>query len=266
MIDGAGICFFNHGTKCAIRLVVAAHSLRAHYGIPATVLDTGTEAAAPIMERIASDHRLLIDVKRITMKEYKKHTCYVRKASLWRDSPYRVTLLVDSDVLFLASPEPLIDAVGNPNNAGFLVTAFSDWVTTGMTIRKRIDLWHQFFPELQRLSLERAWPAINTGVVGWRRDEATDKILAEWEAVTITGQKLPWTDELAAQLIIRRWPHALAPECWNSSVLFTKDRAGAKIMHYHGSKNLRPEDGGRWLAAFVEARAKNIAGLPPLRQ
>lgn len=262
----SGICFFNHGLKHAARLVVAIHSLRRHYDGPVCVLDTGSTEAAGAMFFIADSARLRVSVQTFTMRQFRRNTCYCCKASLWRNSPFDRTLLVDSDTLFLKSPEPLLEMVADESRPGLLFTKFSDWRCDGRIIGGRLEKWRGVrceglgdINEIIDSAKRESKPAINTGVVAWANDTATREKLELWERLTLAGWRNPWTDELAAQIIASAVRVQLAPEIWNSSVLYALDRENAAIVHAHGGKHLRPEMGGRWLAEYRECCAKNVA-------
>lgn len=263
----AGILFFNVGTKCLARLAVAIHSLRKHYAGPATVLNVPCEENRGILQSVASDARLAVDVKEIPFNQLRRNSAYCAKAGLWRYSPYAASLLVDSDVLFLKPVYPLLQAIRDETLPGFLVTAFSDWVTNKKIIAGRIERWRGVRCEdfdvtwAVAKSLEAPFPAINTGLVSWRNDDATRPALEAWERLTLAGCRNPFTDELAAQLLVRRFPHQLMPETWNSSVLYGADKENAVVLHAHGSKHLRPEMRGRWIAEYNECAATGVARI-----
>lgn len=266
--DG-GYLFFNHSTGCLARLVVAIHSLRKLEPLAEIcVLDTGTPEAAMILAAIDNDPRLILHLKRFEMKQLRRNSAYVAKAGLWRHSPFRNSLLVDADVLFLKSPEPLLEMVCDTSKPGFVLTKFSDWTCSGRTISSRLEKWRNvkcdcvtdigaIIDKARRLSL----PAVNTGLVGMRRDKETSPVLEIWERLTLAGCRNPWTDELAAQIIATNAPVQLADEIYNSSVLYAKDRENAVCLHLHGKKHTRPEAGGRWIAAYRECCEQNMAGI-----
>lgn len=263
----AGIIFFNVGTKHVARLVVALHSLRKHYDGLASILNVTDLANNKIIDAITGDSRLAVDCLEIQFNQLRRNSAYVAKSGLWRHSPFDASLLVDSDTLFLKSPQPLLEQVAKRDKPGFLVTEFSDWQCDGRIISGRLERWRGVKCDgldvagLIDRTRQRKSPAINTGVVGMRCDDATLPTLKMWERLTTAGQRNPFTDELAAQILIDQYPHQLVAETWNSSVLYARDRENAAILHMHGGKHLRPEAGGRWEAEYRECCAAGIAGI-----
>lgn len=265
-----GILYFNHGTKHLVRLLVSLRTLRKHWPGPVTVLDTGESGG--IVEKIC--RALGADLKTIPFVARRRHSCYCMKASLWRHSPYEqgASLLVDADTTFEASPSSLLQIVATRLNPGFVVTRFSDWVTTGQIMRGRIEQWQGIVArpqggkkvvadELIRASLEMPHGAINTGVVGWRTDEGTIPTLKAWEALTHAGWRCSLTDEVAAQLILRTHRHTMLSDRYNLSCLFGKETDRVVIRHFHGNKCLRPECSRHWLPHYQDAIEENQADV-----
>lgn len=270
-----GVCYYNHGTKHLARLLVSLRSLRRHHTGPVQILDTGESGG--IVQRIAT--RLEADVTTIPHEALRRHSCYVAKAGLWRHSPFWTTLLLDADTLVAGSIEPLFNLLEGPESGNILVTRFSNWITTGDIMRGRIERWRGIWcpsvsreslksikaDELVEASLAEPHGAINTGVVGWCH-EATG-ILRDWERLTRTGWKLPITDELALQLLLRRYRHTMVDDRYNCSPIYGQNRQRAVIWHQHGSKHVERADGrGReghaiWWPEFCAAWRSNLAGL-----
>jgi hypothetical protein len=264
-----GVLFFNHGTKHAVRLLVALHSLRKVYAGPVCILDTGESSGIAMNIAAAFEG---VTIKQIPFVQYRRHSCYVAKASLWRHSPYPASLLLDSDTLVVKPIDGLLDTIAGETalaavSPGFFVTRFSDWTTTGNIIGGRIKRWSDVkckgldVAGMVKASLRETHAAINTGVLGFRSDAETFPTLEAWERLTQAGWRLPFVDELAAQLLLRKFPHTMLSERFNSSVLYAVDREAAVIVHGHGNKLLRPELEGRWLAEYGDCRQKNLAGV-----
>lgn len=263
-----GVIFFNHGQKHCARLVVALSSLRQHYGGPISILDTGESGG--VAESIAADGRLAVELQQIPFVARRRNSCYVAKSSLWRHSPYDTTVFLDADTITCGSIQTLFDMAADRAGPGFVVTRFSNWITTGDIIRKRIERWHGIeatgidVERLIRKSLERPHAAINTGIMAWRKDAA---ILKPWQALTEAGWRTPFTDELAAQLLIRELPHVLLSDRWNCSPIYGFEKEKAVIWHAHGSKHVafdanRGHEGhSLWWPRFCHAWKQNIGGI-----
>lgn len=262
-----GVIFFNHGTKHCARLAVAVASLRQHFDGPIVILDTGESGG--VAEQIAGDSRLQIELRQIPFVARRRNSCYCMKSSLWRHSPFDVTIMLDADTLTAGSIRPLFEVAANPSESGFVVTRFSDWITTGNIIRSRILRWRgvqvvgstQPAIDVDRLiakSLERPHAAINTGVLAWRKGA---RILGPWETLTDAGDRTPFTDELSAQLLIREHGHTLVSDRWNCSPIYGAEKDKAIIWHFHGNKQTRPEALPIWWPKFAAAWDANICAL-----
>lgn len=223
------------------------------YDGPVTILDSGHSSG--IIEKIASDERLEIDVERIDVKQLRKNTCYVAKSRLWRWTPYQTTILLDADTIVEKDPAKLFDLAESRGSGGVVVTHFSNWETTGDIIRGRIERWRDIHVksndrefqrsisglELVDASLSFPHAAINTGVMAWLAEAGA--FLRDWERLTEAGAELPFTDELSAQLLIRRHNHTLVGDRFNCSPIYGHERRNVTIWHAHGSKHLRRADG-----------------------
>jgi hypothetical protein len=258
-----GVLYFHHGTKHSARLVASLYSLRSVYDGPVTILDTGESGG--IIEKIAADDRLAATVTGIRIKKLKRHTSYVAKAGLWRESPYDCSLLLDCDTLVVKPIDQLRAIICDRSNPGFVVTRFSDWVTQGNIISGRLKQWKEIsvrgldVADALKRSLREVHPAINTGVVGFRKD--TEDVLRAWEKLTTAGAECSFSDELAAQIVIRLFKHTLVADYFNHSVLYGTQPKKAVIIHAHGGKHLRPEMGGRWLSVYQHCIAENVGGI-----
>jgi hypothetical protein len=272
-----GVLYFNHGRPHLARLVTSLWSLRKHYQGRVAVADTGHSGG--VIERIEADSRLNVEIVKVAFLARPKNSCYCMKASLWRDSPFGSTLFLDSDTLPVRDPAPLIGIICAAGNPGFVVTRFSNWLTSGDIYRGRLEKWrgvrignnsgeYEKSIDVESLvdkNVNEPHPAINTGVMGWRDDARTT--LKLWERVTRAGWKAPFTDEYAAQLLLRKVPHTLVADRYNCSPIYGSEKAQAIIWHFHGSKHCL-RDGGRgehghplWFPVFREAWDADVAGI-----
>lgn len=256
-----GVVYFNHGTKHLVRLVVSLVSLRRHYDGPVCILDSGEESAIGPLDSIAPHGGDDLTLRRIAIPHRRRNTAYTAKASLWRWSPFDMTLFLDADTVVAGDVSPLLDKA-KQSESGFVVTRFSNWTTNAGLIPGRIEKWRNVkavdidVAALVQSALSRPSPAINTGVVAWRRDAA---MLPLWERLTGAGWRCPFTDELAAQLLLERHKAAMVNDAFNCSPIYGANKASAVVWHCHGHKELRSEAAPLWLPIFTECLTRSVA-------
>lgn len=263
----AGLVFFNFGGACAARLFVALHSLRQYYDGPVTVFLAQQDAYCRIVE---ADVRHFADVCWFDIHTpARRHIKCVLKPTLFELSPYEHTLMVDADVLFQASPEPLFSDV---EKYGLVVTKFSTWHTDGHRMRHRIQ---RFKPHLTddewRIAASEdpkrgKIPAINIGVVGMSKSHASFASTRQrWEQLTMAAANTHMADEHALQVLFPLVSSVAVESMWNESCVFpARDFDDAKIIHYHGHKESEPTrpSSRRWLRAFERmARSGRVCRL-----
>lgn len=256
-----GVIFLNIGTRCLVRLAVSIHSLRKHYGgrvcvVNAAELDNG------IVDKFAADPSILVDVKHIPIKTYRRRSAYVAKPSIYRWTPFDRSLFVDADTVFRADPSPLIYT-----EPPIVFTQFSDWNCGGRIVSNRIEPFRKIeclpfdVPALARQVVAENWPAINTGVFVFDRKYIG---MEYWESLTKAARtKANFTDEIAANVLLpefvgKSWP--IEGERWNWSPIYGKS-ANPAIVHFHGKKHLRPEAMPHWLPVFRECVELNVANI-----
>lgn len=267
-----GLIYFNVGTKCLARLVVSAYNARKHWAGPICILNGGLDGG--IVETICRDERIGAEYRTAAIVQRRKNTAYAAKPTVMRQSPFEVTVFVDADTLPVGGLDGLPLAVLPPfltECPGIALTAFSHWETTGKIMRRRIESIARTSEESGRLaeiSLSRPMPAINTGVVVYRRD---DPFLRHWEVLTETAWNIFIADEIAAQVLTadpEKYPHTLLDDRWNASPMYHSCKAGQVcIWHFHGQKHVE-HPGGKgaaghrlWWPAFMECWAENVGGI-----
>ena len=254
-----GILYLLSGVGYAELLAVSLFTLRKHYSgaVHVFVTDDASEAAVNRMQADAS-----ITVSRIPLPSVRRHHSYCVKATLPALSPFKRSVFLDADTLVCGD-------IGELFGSCLAVTRFSDWVTTGKTISKRIrqwgggSKWGSMSPAVDGLiahALAESRPAVNTGIFGFHRD---CPILPQWEALTLAGWQRSFTDELAMQLLWEHQPGArIFDDRWNASPVYSAGRQDVRVWHLHGRAHAR-KDAGRalWLPVFEEAISVNFAGL-----
>jgi hypothetical protein len=158
----------------------------------------------------------------------------VRKAKLWRDSPYDLTLFIDADTVIVAPIDEYFDKIREHK---FCTGEFAEWKTTGGTMKRRIRSFQSIVPDYVKPAIAYG-KATNTGIFGFTKDAP---ILEEWEWITEKGQKVNRIpDEVGCQLLLHKYHHWLAPVQWGVSVKMSQDHhhEDMKIIHYHGRKHV----------------------------
>jgi hypothetical protein len=230
-----GVIYYNRGTKCTIRLLVSLYSLRKHYDGSVTVICSGDQ------------EQWFLD----TLKKFNADVIYipyregvgslVLKASLWRHSPYDLTMFMDADTIVLNPIDEYFELIEEHD---FVTGNFANWKTSGGTISRRIKGWEKAVPEYIQPALDFG-PAVNTGINGWKKGAT---LLEDWERVCELGWKHQCTtrivDEIACQLCLPHHKCHVAPTKWGESVKYGKHDDETVIIHYHGSKHAgdRPQN------------------------
>lgn len=252
-----GVSYFNLGKKCLVRLCISLFSLRKVYDGPVAILSGGGDDG--ICRKIGD--ALEANIVDMPIVQRRRHTAYCAKASMWRYTPFDTNLFLDADTAVLSDPTILLELAEQPPY--LCVTRFANWVTTGKLIRGRIERWKGVkYPGLDKMiheNLEAPHGAVNTGVLSW--SAGAKPFLEEWEALTHAGWRCPFTDELAAQALLRKHEHLMLDSRYNHSFRYPIS-AEPIIAHYHGNKACRP--GGAlesWWPLYQECLKQNVADI-----
>jgi hypothetical protein len=239
-----GVLYYNRGTKCVVRLLLSLYSLRKVYNGNITVVCEGKQSDGFI--NALEGNRVNI----VNIPETGQYALCT-KPTLHKYSPYELTMFMDADTLVV---NPINEYFTYIAEFGFVVGHFDNWKTTGRQIKRRIDGWAKAVPEMVQPALDYG-SAINTGIVGWRRN---DPALKRWHEVCQKGYAQNCTtrvvDELAAQMILPEVKHKLVGMEWGVSGKFGKVTEDTKIIHYHGNKHVGPyENCKHWKSMYHEA-------------
>ena len=172
-----GNIYFNVGTRCLIRLCVSVSTLRKVYKGPVVLLAQGD------LPRWAIKLLRHLSIDIITIDPKEGVSSRTMKASLWRYSPFDVSLFIDSDTVIMRDPSVLFDTIKQNR---FIVTEFSNWVTTGRRMGWRIRTWAKVLDDKTIKNALHFGLAINTGVFGWCKNA---DILSVWEKTAREGWK-----------------------------------------------------------------------------
>lgn len=254
------------GGKHAVQLAVSVRALRQHYDGQIR-LAYGDAEAQGYCERIARAAGAdTVEMPPRWSEKGGKGKHYARKtfmAELTTDC--QQTLFLDADTLVVGPIDELWPEVGQ-----VVLTQFADWVSTGRHLRGRIEAWRPYAHRLVNLSLEKAWPAVNTGVLAWDAD--TEDWHQAWRSVCSRHVSFI-CDEIAAQLLVPATDPArlrIASDRYNASVVYSQHRyspqpgsqRAAAIWHGHGMKfSRRPFGRAIWGPHYRAAVAENYAGL-----
>jgi hypothetical protein len=177
--------------------------------------------------------------------------------------PYDCGIYLDSDTLVKGTIEELLEWT---QQYQFVVTWFSDWLTCGPPVRRRIEEWSKVDATLMQPAIAYG-KAINSGVQGWTKHA---DLLPAYEALTRRGELAGCNrivlDEIALQLLLPHYKHHLAASIWNASGSFG-DVQGARIVHYHGNKHCRRNDRCElWKQHYLELQLTYPELVRELRQ
>lgn len=220
------VLYFNRGTSCYIRLLVSVFSLRKHYSGPIKLIQEGD------IERPVTDLLEKMGVS-IQLLPLSADPVLVARASLWRVMEEDYALMLDADTIVCG---PVDEFFGWIREHGFVASWFTGWLTTGRSMRKRIEEWGKVVPQMVSTAIGYG-KAINGGVQGWSK---ATSVMAAYEALTRQGHAAGCNrivlDEIALQLLLPHHQHHLADHVWNTSGSFG-DVSKARIVHYHGKKH-----------------------------
>jgi hypothetical protein len=253
------VYLFAYSLGYAERLAVSLFTLRRHWHGPITIMVD--DVCLGMAGRIAADPRITADTQRIEAVSGPRHSCYITKSMIPSWTPYDYTLLIDGDTTIHGPLDELFEG-----DFPLTITQFSNWQSQGGRVSQRINWWRGRSPAIDALvaaQLARPWPAINTGVISFRRGYPQ---MATWHAITKAGAGLHMTDELAMQLLQGDLP---ADECrvvddrWNWSPQYgVAQRENVRIIHFHGGKHVRKAEGRRlWEPEFRAAFDADVGGM-----
>lgn len=249
-----GIIYYNRGTKVLVRIVTSIFSLReTGWGGGVSLLHEGDLPAWVL----ACCNKLDVSLKQIPGNG--QRNALSQKASLWRYSPYDVTMFIDADTVVCRGdrvPE-FMDII---RQHSFVATRFTNWCSDGPRISRRIRAWSEVVSSKYITDAVAHGPAVNTGVFGFQKGVS---LLAEWERIVLRAAGTPADsrvlDEIGCQILLPQHPSTVVSEEWNRSVTYGLSNE-PMIYHFHGGKHLLTsrKECDVWREAYWRARA----GLP----
>jgi hypothetical protein len=233
-----GVMMFNKGTKMLINALVALYSLRKHYSGNITFY---IEDPMPVEFENSLKY---FDCNIIRNETRNDLRTLVIKSLLLENPPYDYTLWIDLDTVTIGKVDEMFDYL-TQQDVDICIPSFCDWVSTGSHISKRIQGFSGIMEEKYIKEALNKHPAINTGVLSFKKSEKWSNFMRSVNAVAIKGseQRKFIPDEISMQIhlsSIGEWglKYYLAPTNFNVSPLhdhgLSKD---PRICHFHGSKS-----------------------------
>ena len=256
MYDGLsrGVIVFNCGTKCLPRLIVCLRSLRKHYSGNLTVFLEG-----PHDPRLVSGIRENFKADVVYREKSPSDSrALLRKIEICRESPYDLTMVLDSDTVVVGDFTEIFEAAKGYDLA---IPHFAGWSSSGGTISRRIKGYEPFKPDYIEAAINYG-PAINCGVFAWPKGTP---IFDEWLPIAKWGDDTAHiyiADEVACQLLLPRYNvNVIGTRC-NVSVIHDPGTPDPRIIHMHGRKHVQKELKCRfWIQEFLEALKENCCGV-----
>ena len=254
MDDGLsrGVMCFNCGDKMIPRVIVFLKSLRKHYDGNVTLFLEGSHDRTLIKD-LKDTFKIDIVYREISPST---HKALVRKTEICQDSPYDLTIFIDTDTIILGDISELFEEAKSHD---LVIPHFAGWKSSGGTIKKRIERYSPLKPEYIQAAINYG-PAVNTGVFAWPRNTP---IFKEWVDIASWGEgKMFIADEVACQLILPRYNIKIVDPKYNVSVLHDPNTPDPRIVHFHGKKHcIEAEKSKIWLKYFSEALEVNCCGI-----
>ncbi len=242
-----GVLYWYCGPKVTAQLLVSLWTLRRRWAGPVLVIHT--PEVAPWAEKLAQERHLDVWTRQVE-KPRTRHAHYVGKTFLPQWSPFQRTVYLDADTVVQGELEGLWSEC-------LTTVQMARWTTWTPRIRRRLKPWLEVDPPRAAHVLSDQYPAVNTGVVAW--GPCSRGLCHTWQQLALRGSHLGLTDELAMQLLVPELPWVL-PDIYNHSITFGTSPEDAVVVHFHGRRHLRRENGRRWwLPLFGRVWEKNLA-------
>jgi len=246
-----GIIMFNKNQKCVVRALVSLYTIRKFYDGPITFfIETSPDGFDTSVKEFGCDV--------IYNDDNKDLKTLVRKTSLFVDSPYEKTLWLDSDTALVGKIDEMFDYL---ENYEVVIPNFADWHSDGRIIKRRImNFKGHVSDEILNTALDHK-PAVNTGVVAYRKNTT---FMKDWIELAIKTNGLCFiSDEIAFQVLYPSYKGIyIAPQKFNVSARFGDAVEDKRIIHFHGQKHVLPFPlCDIWKNAFKEMQDGNIANI-----
>jgi len=247
-----GIVYLLCGMKAAERLVVSIHTLRNHWDGSIAILTT-TKEEQQLARRIASD----LSCQVLLIQEL-GNRAMLAKTFIPDYTPYEETLFLDADTVVIGRMDEMF---GYP----LTLTQFAKWVSNKRFTEKWIRQWKEHvkredFLDMIQMQLDHPYPALNTGVFAFRRDNAN---LVLWKTLAGLFPTAKMIDQTAMQILTSTIPHRIMDDRFNNSAIHGHETVDVRLIHFHGGKRHCSDNEYAmvWKESFRKAIEANVGGL-----
>jgi len=225
-----GVIYYNFGKGCLVRLATSISSLRRSYDGAVTILcdKESTVECGKIAEYFKTD------IKEVDFTAKNRNGVLFNKTFLNEYTPHQITVFLDADTLIIKDFHRLLNAAEENE---FVATQFADWTPKTSIIEKRIKEWKDIISVNKALEYPKA---INTGVFSFHKDST---LMKNWYDLAIKGEKFFIPDEISCQIMLPLYKHIVMDASYNTSCKFGSINRRTKIIHFHGNKHCRIENG-----------------------
>lgn len=255
-----GVVYSLHGNYYWPQICVSIWSLRRHYKGPICIaaLDTAGYRLACELADSALAQPLIVICPHLDIN--RRNGGYAAKSQLIPLVPFELGVFLDADTVVAG---PFFEDLLPTGVEEVVLTQFANWKTTGKRISGRVKKWEQFAPTSVAQCLAAPWPAVNTGVYGFRRESAYFQ--KDWGEMTERNISFI-CDEIAAQLLVPTYAPGgrmrVMPDAYNRSPVYNPSYNNVRIWHFHGGKHLRPGLPKQiWWEAYLNTRKADLGGI-----
>jgi hypothetical protein len=262
--------------------VVSCWTLRHFWDGPVDVYSWPTLRRKPgsgsyeIMRRIAKDRSLGIQLHKHEPKRRGRNSQFEDKQLVMMQMQCDSALYLDADTMICGDVVPIL---GWAEQCGFCATQFNQWVTTGNTVRGRIERLRPIegreqFSEINQDMvdevLRNTWPSVNGGVFAC---QPSSELLPFWHKWTCVARPIFISDETVLHILVPRFTfinriHVMMGGAYNCSPKYQPpDLADEDVViwHFHGDSNLRPGKSQKgadiWYPIYRKCLVNNVGKM-----
>lgn len=255
-----GILFYNTGTKCLPRLLVAIHSLRKQYIGNVCILSSGNDGV-DICKDISIEYNCIFLEMNSDIEDMKHHYWF-EKSRMHKYTPFYKTIFMDSDTVTIKDPSDLFKVI---EDYKFVVPQFANWTTQNGIIQNRLKMWESIDKKLVEETLSKKAPSVNVGVYGFTKDS---EFMNNWFDFTIQNPNAVLPEESSCHLLLNRYQGIVVDGKYNCSCKFDNPmRDDVRIIHYHGRKHCREKEGvyqfhgTNWVEQWMGVLHENVCDV-----